>query len=502
MFEAVTSAIVLVLEPQVLLTILLASLMGVVIGAIPGLTAVMGTALLVPVTFYLAPLPAIAAIVSMTAMAIFAGDIPGGLMRIPGTPASAAYVGEAYALTRQGHPERGLGMCMGAAVCGGVMGSIVLMLAAPQLARIAIQFSTAEYFWLATLGLTSAAFVSASGPLKGMISILIGLFLSTIGIDITAGQSRYTFGIPELKGGLSYIPSLVGMFALSEILRTAAVPSKNSMKVEPVRGVLGGLGRDLWRWKNNILRGGITGTLVGALPGASADIAAWVAYAISRRTSKTPEKFGTGHLEGIAEAGAANNGALSGAWVPTLVFGIPGDSITAIVIGVLILKGMEPGPQIFLNQTDLVYAVFFSFFIANLILFPIGYIIIRISRLVLRVPRPVLIPVILTACMVGSFAINNSLFGVGVMLTMGLLGWFLEANDFPTAPVILGIVLGKMVEFNFTTTMIKSQGDLTAFFRRPIAGGIGAITIALWILQIVLGIRKTLKTTHTAAKED
>ena len=492
MFEVVTSAIVLVLEPQVLVTILLASLMGVVIGAIPGLTAVMGTALLVPVTFYLAPLPAIAAIVSMTAMAIFAGDIPGALMRIPGTPASAAYVGEAYALTRQGHPERGLGMCMGAAVCGGVMGSIVLMLAAPQLARIAIQFSTAEYFWLATLGLTSAAFVSASGPLKGMISILIGLFLSTIGIDITAGQSRYTFGIPELKGGLSYIPSLVGMFALSEILRTATAPSKSSMKVEPVRGVLGGLGRDLWRWKNNILRGGITGTLVGVLPGTSADIAAWVAYAIGRRTSKTPEKFGTGHLEGIAEAGAANNGALSGAWVPTLVFGIPGDSITAIVIGVLILKGMEPGPQIFLNQPDLVYAVFFSFFIANLILFPIGYLMIRISRLVLRVPRPVLIPVILTACMVGSFAINNSLFGVGVMLAMGLFGWFLEANDFPTAPVILGIVLGKMVEFNFTTTMIKSQGDLTAFFRRPIAGGIGAITIALWILQIVLGIRKTL----------
>ena len=492
MFEVVTSAIVLVLEPQVLVTILLASLMGVVIGAIPGLTAVMGTALLVPVTFYLAPLPAIAAIVSMTAMAIFAGDIPGALMRIPGTPASAAYVGEAYALTRQGHPERGLGMCMGAAVCGGVMGSIVLMLAAPQLARIAIQFSTAEYFWLATLGLTSAAFVSASGPLKGMISILIGLFLSTIGIDITAGQSRYTFGIPELKGGLSYSPSLVGMFALAEILRTATAPSKSSMKVEPVRGVLGGLGRDLWRWKNNILRGGITGTLVGALPGASADIAAWVAYAIGRRTSKTPEKFGTGHLEGIAEAGAANNGALSGAWVPTLVFGIPGDSITAIVIGVLILKGMEPGPQIFLNQPDLVYAVFFSFFIANLILFPIGYLMIRISRLVLRVPRPVLIPMILTACMVGSFAINNSLFGVGVMLAMGLLGWFLEANDFPTAPVILGIVLGKMVEFNFTTTMIKSQGDLAAFFRRPIAGGIGAITIALWILQIVLGIRKTL----------
>ena len=488
MFEVITAAIVLVLDPQVLLTILLASFMGIVIGAIPGLTAVMGTALLVPVTFYLPPLPAIAAIVSMTAMAIFAGDIPGALVRIPGTPASAAYVGEAYAFTCRGRPERGLGMCMSAAVCGGIIGSILLLLAAPQLARIAVQFSTAEYFWLATLGLTSAAFVSTTSPLKGMISILIGLFLSTIGIDITAGQIRYTFGIAELKGGLSYIPALIGMFALSELLRNVVAPATNTMEVKAVRRVLRGLGRDLWRWKNNIVRGAVTGTLVGALPGASADIAAWVAYAISRRTSKTPERFGTGHLEGVAEAGAANNGALSGAWVPTLVFGIPGDSITAIVIGVLILKGMEPGPQIFITQPVLVYAVIFSFFIANLLLLPIGYTMIRLSRLVLRVPRTVLLPIVLVACMVGSFAINNSLFGVVVMLVMGTLGWLLESNDFPVAPVILGIVLGRMVELNFTTTMIKAQGDLTAFFDRPIAAGIGVVTIALWILQIVVGM--------------
>ncbi len=493
-------ALRLVLDPYVLTTIFLAALMGVVIGAIPGLTAVMGTALLVPVTFYLPPLPAIAAIVAMTAMAIFAGDIPGGLVRIPGTPASAAYVGEAYSLTLQGHPERGLGMCMMSAVIGGLMGSAVLMLAAPQLARIAVKFSSAEYFWLATLGLTSAAFVSSGPAIKGVVSILIGLFISTIGIDITAGQVRYTFGIGELKGGVSYIPALIGMFALSEILRNVVGKKLESPQVKPVRHVMRGLGKEAWRYRRNIARGGIVGTLVGALPGASADIAAWVAYAISRRTSKTPEKFGTGHLEGLAEAGAANNGALSGAWVPTLVFGIPGDSITAIVIGVLILKGMEPGPQIFISQPQLVYAIFITFVIANLLLLPIGYAIIRMARLVIRIPQTVLLPVVLIACIVGSFAINNTLFGVGIMLVMGLLGWLMESNDFPVAPAILAIVLGGMVEFNFTTAMIKSQGDVTAFFGRPIAAVLGGVTVSLWIFQAVIGILKARR--HRAALKD
>jgi TctA family transporter len=493
MIDILVSAFGMVVDPQVLLTIFLASIMGIVIGAIPGLTAVMGTALLVPVTFYLPPLPAIAAIVSMTAMAIFAGDIPGGLVRIPGTPASAAYVGEAYALTLKGHPERGLGMCLISAVVGGILGSIVLMAAAPQLARIAVQFSSAEYFWLAALGLTSAAFVSAGNPLKGVISILIGLFLSTIGIDITAGQVRYTFGISELKGGLSYIPALIGMFALSEILRNVVSPSLKNPEVKPVKNVLKGIGSEAWKWKKNIFRGGTVGTLIGALPGASADIAAWVAYAISRKTSKYQDKFGHGHLEGLAEAGAANNGALSGAWVPTLVFGIPGDSITAIVIGVLILKGMEPGPQIFITQPALVYAIFFSFFLANLLLLPIGYAMIRMSRLVLRVPQTALLPIVLVACMVGSFAINNTLFGVSIMLAMGVLGWFMESNDFPVAPAILGIVLGQMVEFNFTTAMIKSQGDWSTFFARPIAAGIGAVTVSLWMFQLVTGVLRTLK---------
>ena len=500
--DAVITAFGLIADPTVLLTIFFASCMGVLIGAIPGLTAVMGTALLVPITFYMDPIPAIAAIVSMTAMAIFAGDIPGALVRIPGTPASAAYVDEAYALTAAGRPEKGLGMCMVSACIGGLMGTVVLVLAAPQLARFALKFSSVEYFWLGLLGLTCAAFVSSGSAIKGILSMLLGLFISTIGIDVTAGTPRYTFGVMELMGGVNFIPAMIGMFALSEILRNMVKPQKDIPKVAKFQNILKGLGQDVLKYRRNVLRGGVVGTLVGALPGAGADIAAWVAYAFSRKTSKTPEKYGKGHLEGLAEAGAANNGSLSGAWVPTLVFGIPGDSITAIVIGVLILKGMEPGPTIFIKQPEMVYAVFIAFFGANLLLLPIGYTIIRASRFIISVPRSALIPIVLMACVIGSFAINNTVFDVGVMLVMGIIGWLMEENGFPVAPAILGIVLGEMVEFNFITSMIKAKGDLAIFFSRPIAATIGVITIMIWLSPLILMLIKKVRYARSARSLD
>lgn len=500
--DAVITAFGLIADPTVLLTIFFASCMGVLIGAIPGLTAVMGTALLVPITFYMDPIPAIAAIVSMTAMAIFAGDIPGALVRIPGTPASAAYVDEAYALTAAGRPEKGLGMCMVSACIGGLMGTVVLVLAAPQLARFALKFSSVEYFWLGLLGLTCAAFVSSGSAIKGILSMLLGLFISTIGIDVTAGTPRYTFGVMELMGGVNFIPAMIGMFALSEILRNMVKPQKDIPKVAKFQNILKGLGQDVLKYRRNVLRGGVVGTLVGALPGAGADIAAWVAYAFSRKTSKTPEKYGKGHLEGLAEAGAANNGSLSGAWVPTLVFGIPGDSITAIVIGVLILKGMEPGPTIFIKQPEMVYAVFIAFFGANLLLLPIGYTIIRASRFIISVPRSALIPIVLMACVIGSFAINNTVFDVGVMLVMGIIGWLMEENGFPVAPAILGIVLGEMVEFNFITSMIKAKGDLAIFFSRPIAAAIGVITILIWLSPLILMLIKKVRYARSARSLD
>jgi TctA family transporter len=246
-----------------------------------------------------------------------------------------------------------------------------------------------------------------------------------------------------------------------------------------------------------VIRGSALGTLIGALPGAGADIAAWIAYAVSKKFSREPEKFGTGHIEGIIESGAANNGAVSGAWIPALVFGIPGDSITAIVIGVLYVKGMNPGPTIFIHDPQLIYAVFIVFFLANLIMLPLGWMLIKTAKQVLRVPSNVLMPMILMFCIVGSFAINNSVFGIGIMLVLGVIGFLMEENGYPIAPAILGLVLGPMLEQNFITSMIKANGDLLAFFERPIAAGLGVLTIAIWLLPVVVALLSRRRTSPT-----
>ncbi|MDC0434077.1 tripartite tricarboxylate transporter permease [bacterium] len=492
--ETFWQALLLVLDPGVLGVMLLSALFGLFVGAIPGLTATMAAALLIPFTFFMDPIPAIAAIVTTVAMAIFAGDIPGALLRIPGTPASAAYCDEAYAMTRKGQVETALGISLVCSAIGGVMGSAVLAMTAPVLAEFAIKFSSYEYFWLACLGLSCAVIVSSGSTIKGLVSLLIGLFIATIGIDITAGYPRFTFGNVEMMGGISFIPAMIGMFAISEVLRFVASPQgQHAVPQQPIKNVFRGLGSIISRYKLNVFRGGTIGALVGILPGAGSDIAAWIAFAMSKRFSKNRDKFGTGHPEGLVDAGTANNAGLAGAWVPALVFGIPGDSITAIVIGVLYMKGMNPGPTVFMQQPELINAVFIVFFLANLALIPLGFIAIRLSRTILLVPRHVLIPVILMFCIVGSFAINNSVFGISVMLVMGLMAYVMEENGFPVAPTILGIVLGTMLEQNFMSSMIKADGELSGFFSRPIAATLGVLVILIWLLPLAKLLYRLLR---------
>lgn len=492
--DAVIKAFWLITEPSTLGVMGLAALFGLFVGAIPGLTATMATALLIPFTFFMDPVPAIAVIVAAVAMAIFAGDIPGALLRIPGTPASAAYCDEAFAMTRKGKGEQALGVGLVCAVIGGLVGSIVLSLTAPSLAEFAIQFSSFEYFWLACLGLSCAVVISTGSTLKSFVSLLIGLFVATIGIDITAGHPRFTFGSVELMGGVSFIPAMIGMFAISELLRHFTSPRSGfSAAPKPEGGVFRGIMPILKKYKLNIARGSGLGAVVGVLPGAGADIAAWISFAISKKLSKEPEKFGTGHPEGLTDAGAANNASLAGAWVPATVFGIPGDSITAIVIGVLYMKGLNPGPMVFINSPELIYAVFMAFFFANLALLPLGYAAIKFSGRIVSIPQDLLMPVILVFCVVGAFAINNTVFGVTVMLVFGLLAWVMEENDFPVAPAILGIVLGGMLEDNFMSSMIKADGDLMGFFSRPIAATLGVVTILLWAVPLVLSLRRWLR---------
>jgi TctA family transporter len=467
--ESVALAFSLVLDPYVLAVILGASLFGLFVGAIPGLTATMATALLVPVTFFMPPVPAVAAIVSCTAMAIFSGDIPGALLRMPGTPASAAYTDEAYAMTRKGQAELVLGAGLVFSAIGGLLGTIVLV--------------------------TGAVFIASDRPLKGFVSLMLGLLVSTIGLNNPAAHPRFTFESEQLLGGVSFIPLMIGMFAVSEVLRYVATQGSGHLHLaqEKFGNVFKGQWALVRQYPLAILRGSGVGTAIGALPGAGADIAAWISYAISKKFSRTPEKFGTGHVEGVVESGAANNGALSGAWIPALVFGIPGDSITAIAIGVLYMKGMNPGPTIFLNNPENIYAVFIVFFLANLLMIPLGLLAIKLYKQILRVPRGVLMPLILSFCLVGAFAINNTAFDIGVMLVAGVIAFFMERNGFPIAPAILGVVLGGMFEENLATSLMKAEGSWLAFFERPIAGALGVATVLVWLTPLALAWRRRAK---------
>ena len=389
-------------------------------------------------------------------------------------------------MTKSGHGELALGAGLMFSAVGGLFGSAVLIAAAPALAEVALRFSSFEYFWLVVLGLASAVFIALANPLKGIVSLLLGLLVASVGLDNPAGFPRFTFGNAELAGGLTLIPIMIGMFAVSEILRNVAnIDRPWEMAQARIGNVFRGMWRLAKRYPAPIVRGSVLGTAIGALPGAGADIAAWMSYAVSKRFSKEPEKFGTGHVEGIIEAGAANNSALAGAWIPALVFGIPGDSITAIVIGVLYIKGLNPGPTMFMNNAASIYAIFLVFILANLIMLPLGWAAIKGAKQMLRAPRAILMPVILLFSIVGSFAINNSILGVVLMLAFGLIGYLMEENGFPVAPAILGIVLGAMLEENFISSMIKAEGSFLAFFERPIAGGLGAFAVLVILVPLL-----------------
>lgn len=477
----------LVLNVETLLVILLASLFGIFVGAVPGLTATMAVALLVPLTFYMDTIPAIAAIVTTSAMAIFAGDIPGTYLNIPGTPASAAYVGEAHALAKKGRAREALGINLVCSVFGGIFGTIILIVVAQSLAEVALQFSAFEYFWLAVLGLSCSIFISVGSRTKAFLSLLFGILLSTVGLDMMSGAPRFTFGVPDLMAGINFIPVMIGMFALNELMSYYGSRSeKKTISVVDQDSVFHNVPGHMKRYWRNMVRGSSIGTMIGALPGAGADIAAWISYGVGKGRSKEKEKYGTGNIEGIVDASSANNSGISGAWVPALVFGIPGDSITAIVIGVLYMKGMNPGPTIFMDGSGLIYALFIVFILANLMMLPIGYIAIRLSKLFILTPSRILMPVILCFCVVGAFAINNSIVDVWLMLIVGLVAYVLAVNDFPMAPAILGLVLGSVVENNFMSAMLRTGGDLTSFFARPISAGLGIAVILLWCSPLLI----------------
>lgn len=478
---------------QGILALLLGGLYGAIFGAIPGLTATLAIALFIPIAFFLDPSIALPAIIAISSVAIFAGDVGSTVARIPGTPASAAYFEKLFGLSRREGPLYSLGLsAMGSAV-GGIIGALLLMLTASLIVSFARQFSSFEYFWIAVLGLTAGIFASGGSTLKSLTSLLLGVLFSTVGVDPTLGYPRFDFGSTQLMGGLNYIVAMIGLFGFSEVLNHLFKPAKTyevvfstdpSVKRFYLRPLILILKK---KWL--VIRSSLVGVLVGFLPGAGADIGSWVSTSLEKMRQRGKE--GDEEDDEIILAGtSSNNAAVASAWIPALSLGLPGDTVTAIVLGVFMMKGISPGPLLFDQQPGLITALYLTFIISNVFLLPFyGYLSALMAKKLIRTPMPLLLTVVTALCIVGSYAINNEIRDVWIMAGMGLLAFLLQRGGFPLAQVVLGMVLGPILEQNFMVSAIKSKWDLMSFFDRPIALFLMAGTLII----VYVGLRYSRK---------
>jgi putative tricarboxylic transport membrane protein len=460
-----------ILRPGILIPWIFSMAIGVIVGGTPGLTATMAVALIVPLTYYMEPLAGLAMILGVSFSSIFTGDIPATFLRIPGTPASGAAILDGYEMAKKGEGSLALIIDLFCSVIGGLIGVLLLIIVAPPLANFALKFSNFQYFWLGVFGLSMSAVICKGNNIRGIISAVLGILVSTVGVDITTGFPRFTFGYTELMGGIGFIPAMIGLFGISEVLKN--VKSSESLKAKSVniRGNVSILKTLLiiWKHKWTLIKSAFIGTGIGALPGAGADIAAWVAYGMAKKTSRKPEEFGKGSIDGIVAPTSANNAALGGTWIPALVFGVPGDSITAIVLGAMLMYGLRPGPLIFQQSPDLVKGLFAVALLSQLFLIPIGLIGIKAFSYFLSLPRNVILVIVLIFSLVGSYSIRNSYFDIYVMLFFGVVGFIFENLNIPLPPMILGIILGPMIEDNLRVGLIKTGGNYLPFIMNPIS---------------------------------
>ncbi len=482
------NSILAVLNPQTLLYILIGVSSGICIGSLPGLTATMGVALLLPLTFGLEAQYGILLLLGVYIGAIYGGSISAILLRTPGTPASAATAVDGYEFSKRGEAGRALGIGTLSSFIGGTLSCLVLWLVSPQLAKLALRFSSAEYFMLSAFGLSIIASISGKSLTKGLMCGLFGMIISMVGMDKVTAYIRFTFDNPNLLSGFSYIPIMIGLFAMSEAFITVEEIFIKRAKTEKIKSLLPKK-EDIKACLKVAPLSGLIGTFIGIVPGAGADIGAFVAYNEVKRFSKHPEKFGTGIPEAIAAAEGGNNGATGGAMIPMLTLGIPGDSVAAIMIGALTIQGLQPGPLLFQKHAELVYTIFFGLFVANIIMLLLGFSCIRFFSKVLSISKHTLAPIIFTLCIVGSYAINNSFFDVGVMLFFGIVGYFMNKLEIPASPMILGLILGPMSESHFRTALLKSGGNFSVFVESPIS----IFFLAMIVITLVVPIWKNLK---------
>lgn len=459
---------------------------GIVIGALPGLTATMGVAILLPFTFGMDAVTGLIMLVGIYIGAIYGGSISAILLNTPGTPASAATCFDGYALVKKGYPTKALSASTIASALGGLISCLALVTISPVLAKFALRFSAPEYFALALFGLTIIASISAENFLKGIIAGMIGLLISCFGMDAITSYPRFTFGVVDLLNGFSVIPVLIGLFAVSEVfnqietlvgekeIKTDIVMDKNYMNWQEIKHCL-----------PTIIKSGVIGTFIGSIPGAGADIAAFVCYNEAKRSNKN-EKFGEGSLVGISAPESGNNGVTGGALVPLLTLGVPGDAGDAVLLGALIIQGLTPGPLLFEQNPEIVYGLFSSMIIGNILLLFIGLAGIKFYSRIVEIPKTLMIPAILILSTIGSYSMNNSLFDVGVTFVFGIIGYIMSKIKMPSSPIVLAVILGPMLETNLRKAVLMYEGSYSFLYTRPIT----VVFLILTVLSMISALKK------------
>ncbi len=483
---ALMEALASVFHLQNLLGLIFGTGIGIIIGALPGLSTNMGIALLFPLTFAFQGVGGILMLLGIYCGTIYGGSISAILLNTPGTPASAATTIDGYPMAvKMGQPGRALGLSTFASTFGGIFSAVCLIIFSPQLAKVALQFSKPEYFALAIFGISIITSVSSGSVVKGVMGGIIGLFIATIGIDAMSGKLRFTFDSIYLMGGISFVPILIGLFAFSQVLLSVEesygeVHEKKNVKITRVLPTM----EDIKRVIITVIRSSVIGTFIGCIPGTGGDISSFISYDQAKKWSKHKDNFGNGEPEGICAPEAGNNAVSGGAMIPMLTLGIPGDGATAIMLGALMVQGMQPGPLLFVQQAPKVYSIFIGLLLANVIMGLFGFSLIRVFTKVINVPRTILLPIIFTLTFVGAFAYNNSINDVFVMVFFGFLGYFMNKMEFSMSAIVIGIILGSMAEANFRGSLIMSDGNLSIFVTRPLCLIFLLISLASLLLPI------------------
>lgn len=475
MFESLGQGLAANLDPAMLLLVLIGTLSGMAMGAMPGLSATMGVALLVPFTFAMDPTSGLVLLGAFYMGAIYGGSFTAILVNAPGTPSSIATALDGYQLTRKGRSEQAIvGATMGSFV-GGVIGVIALIFLAPPLASFSLRFGPQEYFWVAVFGLTIIASLASGSLLKGLIGGLIGLLLATVGIAPVGGDVRFTFGDPMLQGGVPLVPALIGLFTIPEVIRLIALRTRDAEMVDAERNKTGVLGmvKDIFSRPVLLIKSSIIGTVVGILPGAGGSVANLVAYNEAKRSSKHPETYGKGEIDGVVASESANNGTVGGGFIPTLTLGVPGTPPDAIILGVLMLHGLRPGAELFETSGTLVYTFIIALAVSAVMMVPVGLIAGRgLQKGVMALPVRYLAPGITVLSIIGAYAIRSSVVDVFIMLTLGVAAYLLQRVGIGGASIVLGLVLGSIAETGLVQGLLTAAGQelpWISFFTSPIS---------------------------------